>query len=125
MMKWLWLAAFGALGTIARAEISAWVQRAAGAGFPWGTVFVNLFGSFLFGLVWSASEGLANAKDVRLSVLTGFMGAFTTFSTLMFDVEQLGETSRLTAAAGNLALQNVAGIVCMIAGLAVGRVFSA
>lgn len=124
MMKWLLLAAFGALGTVARAEMSAWVQRAAGAGFPWGTVAVNLLGSFLFGLVWSASDGLAHARDVRLSALTGFMGAFTTFSTLMFDVEQLGETSRFGAAASNLALQNAAGIACMIAGLALGRIFS-
>lgn len=124
MTKWLWLSAFGALGTVARAEISAWVQRTAGQGFPWGTVAVNLLGSFLFGLVWSASDGMPRAADVRLSALTGFMGAFTTFSTLVFDVEQLGETSRLAAAAGNLALQNVGGIACMIAGLAAGRVFS-
>ncbi len=107
-------------GTIARAEVSALVQRAM-PGFPWGTVCVNLAGSFLFGLVWAAAEGHQRATDIRLVALTGFMGAFTTFSTLMFDTEQLAELSRFGAAAGNLLIQNVAGLACVAAGLALGR----
>jgi CrcB protein len=121
--KWLLLAVFGALGTIARAEMTLVVQRLTGPAFPWGTVSVNLVGSLLFGLVWAASAGHARAADLRLAALTGFMGAFTTFSTLMFDTEQLAEASRWGAAAGNLALQNVAGLVCVGLGLALGRVF--
>jgi CrcB protein len=121
--KWLLLAVFGALGTIARAEMSLLVQRVTGPSFPWGTVSVNLVGSFLFGIVWAATAGHARAADVRLVALTGFMGAFTTFSTLMFDSEQLAVASRWGAAAGNLAVQNVAGLVCMALGLALGRVF--
>ncbi len=123
MTKWLTLSLFGAIGTIARAELAAWVQRAAGPAFPWGTVAVNLVGSFLFGLVWSATDGMHRGVDVRLAALTGFMGAFTTFSTFIFDVEQLAETSRMAAAAGNLALQCGAGILCMVVGLALGRAF--
>jgi CrcB protein len=120
-MKWVYLAVFGAIGTIARAEVSALIQKAAGPAFPWGTVAVNLLGSFLFGLVWELAVSHARAADIRLAALTGFMGAFTTFSTFMFDTEQLAEAGRLGAAAGNLALQNVAGLVCMVAGLAIGR----
>lgn len=123
MTRWLLLAFFGALGTIARAEMALWVQKASGPAFPWGTVAVNLVGSFLFGLVWSVSEGASRAVDLRLAALTGFMGAFTTFSTFMFDVEQLAEASRFPAAAGNLALQCTAGLACMVAGLAIGRAF--
>lgn len=118
--KWLWLAVFGAIGTIARAELSALIQRAL-PGFPWGTVAVNLAGSFLFGLVWAAAAGHARATDVRLFALTGFMGAFTTFSTFVFDTEQLAEASRWGAAATNLLVQNAVGMVCMVAGLALGR----
>lgn len=121
--KLLLLSVFGALGTIARAEMSALVQRLCGVHFPWGTVSVNLVGSLLFGLVWTSAAGSARVADIRLVALTGFMGAFTTFSTFMFDTEQLAETSRLGAAAGNLALQNVAGFVCMAVGLAIGRAF--
>jgi CrcB protein len=121
--KLILLAVFGALGTIARAELSALVQRLCGPNFPWGTLSVNLVGSLLFGLVWTAAAGSARVADVRLVALTGFMGAFTTFSTFMFDTEQLAEASRFGAAAGNLALQNVAGLVCMAVGLALGRAF--
>ena len=120
-MKWVYLAVFGAIGTIARAEVSALVQRAGGPAFPWGTVGVNLIGSFLFGLIWAATAGQARAADLRLAALTGFMGAFTTFSTFVFDTEQLAEAGRFGAAAGNLVLQNVAGLVCIVAGLAIGR----
>lgn len=121
--KWILLAVFGAIGTVARVEVSALVQRALGPAFPWGTVGVNLIGSFLFGLVWAAAEGHARTTDIRLAALSGFMGAFTTFSTLMFDTEQLAEMSRLGAAAGNLALQNAAGLGLMVLGLTLGRGF--
>jgi len=121
MMRWVYLLVFGAIGTVARAELSALVQRAAGPSFPWGTVVVNLVGSFLFGLIWEAASASPNAADVRLAALTGFMGAFTTFSTFMFDTAGLAEASRFGAAAGNLLLQNGAGLACIWAGLALGR----
>jgi CrcB protein len=121
MMRWVYLVLFGALGTVTRAEVSALVQRAAGPAFPWGTVAVNLVGSFLFGLVWEAAATSPHAADVRLAALTGFMGAFTTFSTFMFDTAGLVESSRFGAAAGNLLLQNGVGLACIWAGLAVGR----
>jgi CrcB protein len=121
IMKWACLAVFGAAGTIARAEVSALIQKAGGTAFPWGTVAVNLLGSLLFGLIWAMAANHARAADVRLMALTGFMGAFTTFSTFMFDTEALAEAGRFGAAAGNLALQNVAGLACVVAGLAIGR----
>ena len=121
--RWLLLAVFGAIGTIARAELGSLVQRLTGPAFPWGTVSVNLVGSLLFGLVWAAAAGHARASDVRLAALTGFMGAFTTFSTFMFDTAELAEASRFGAMAGNLVLQNAAGLVCMTVGLAIGRAF--
>lgn len=123
MTKLLVLSVFGAAGTILRAEMAAFVQRFAGSTFPWGTVAVNLVGSFAFGLVWAATASSARAVDVRFAALTGFMGAFTTFSTFVFDTEQLLEASRFGAAASNLLLQNAVGILCMISGLALGRAF--
>jgi CrcB protein len=121
--KWLVLALFGAVGTIARAEMAAFVQRLAGPSFPWGTVAVNLLGSFAFGLVWAASATSHRSVDIRLAALTGFMGAFTTFSTFMFDTEQLIEGSRWVATSANLLIQNFAGLGCIVAGLVVGRLF--
>ncbi|HVU00224.1 MAG TPA: CrcB family protein [Polyangiaceae bacterium] len=121
IQRWVLLVVFGAIGTVARAEGSAWVQRLSGSTFPWGTVFVNLLGSFAFGFVWSVTAGGARTAELRTAALTGFMGAFTTFSTFMFDGSQLAQASRYGALAGNLILQNGAGLALMFAGLALGR----
>jgi CrcB protein len=116
------MAAAGALGTLARAGVTSLVQRAAGLGFPWGTVTVNLLGCFLFGLAFALLEQRAAIfADARLVVLTGFMGAFTTFSTYAFDVSALFTSGRTLAALANVTLQNIAGVVVLMAGLALGR----
>jgi CrcB protein len=120
--KLLILAGAGALGTVSRVGLSALLQRVLGLGFPWGTVGVNLLGCFLFGLVWAVFESrLKGVPDVRWFLLAGFMGAFTTFSTYVFEVVALLEKSRWLAAGANLALQNGVGIVALMAGIAIGR----
>lgn len=122
MSKILGLALAGALGTLARAGLTRVVQRLAGLGFPWGTLAVNMLGSLLFGLVWAVTERRwPDATDLRLVVLTGFMGAFTTFSTFVFDTAALVQQDRIGAALGNLAVQNVLGLGCVAVGLWVGR----
>lgn len=120
--KLLFIAAAGALGTLARFGLASMVQRLAGPGFPWGTTTVNLSGAFLFGLVWTLAEGrLRLGPEVRLVVLTGFMGAFTTFSTLMFETATLARGAEWLAAGLNLVGQNAVGLAALLLGLAVGR----
>ena len=122
LTKILWLALGGALGTLARAGLSAAVQRAAGASFPWGTLTVNVLGCLLFGWVWAWTEARAQLPaELRLVVLTGFMGAFTTFSTYVFDTGQMLGAGRWAAAAGHLALQNGIGLLCLFVGLSLGQ----
>ncbi len=125
MQRILWLAAAGALGTVARAGLTTLVQRGLGLKFPWGTLSVNVLGCFLFGLVWAITEGRARiSPELRFVVLVGFMGAFTTFSSYAFDTGMLAQDSRLGAAIGNVVLQNAVGIVCLLVGLSVGKVWS-
>lgn len=115
----------GGLGTLARVTLSGFVQRVTSGGFVWGTVVVNVVGCFLFGLVWSLTEPLVRVSaDVRLIVLGGFMGAFTTFSTYVFDLGTLAQDSRFGALIGNLALQNLVGFAFLFAGLGLGRALS-
>ena len=122
--KILWLLAAGALGTLARYALGNWVQQAHGTGFPWGTWVVNILGCMLFGVVWTLSEerGLFSA-DLRLVILTGFMGAFTTFSTYMFDTNQLLRGSQFGAAAANFFGQNLLGFGALLLGAALARIF--
>jgi CrcB protein len=116
------IAAAGAVGTLARYGLSGLVQRFADSEFPWGTLTVNLLGSFLFGVVWSVAEvRIGIGPQLRAVGLIGFMGAFTTFSTFSFEAGQMLRDAQWFSAAGYLLAHNVFGILCLLVGMAVGR----
>ncbi|HWR03336.1 MAG TPA: fluoride efflux transporter CrcB [Humidesulfovibrio sp.] len=124
LQKYFVLCLAGAAGTLARFWVSGYVQRLAGEGFPLGNFLVNLSGCLLFGLVYAVVESRSGLPgDMRLYVLTGFMGAYTTFSTYMFESVALMQHGQWLAASANLLGQTVLGVVCIIAGLALGRLF--
>lgn len=122
MKRLLLLAATGAVGTLARYWLSGIVQRIAGAGFPWGTLVVNGLGCFLFGLVWAlAEERLLISGQTRLILLVGFMGAFTTFSTYIFETQQMLAATKWLLGTANFVLENVAGLALVVLGMMAGR----
>lgn len=122
MTKLLLMAVAGGAGTLSRYFLGGIVQKLYGGPFPWGTFAVNISGTFLFGLVWAIAETrLAFSSEARAVVFMGFFGAFTTFSTLMFESGELLRDSQWALALGNLALQNVTGIIFLFLGLALGR----
>ena len=116
-MLYLYLAAGGVLGTLARYRIGIWVPGWAGTGFPWGTLLVNLVGSFVLGFATRSASVLPVSPEVRGFVTIGFCGAFTTFCTFTFETVgllQQGEWGRgAVYALGSLAL----GLAAMLAGL--------
>ena len=121
-MEWwqrlLWIALAGSLGTVARYGLSGLVHRWAGSGFPWGTLAVNAAGCLLFALVWSlAEERGVISSQARTIVLVGFMGAFTTFSTYMFESGQFLRDGQWSAAMANVLAQNGLGIAALFAGI--------
>lgn len=120
--KLIWIGIAGALGALARYGFGGWVQKHSGGSFPWGTCAVNILGCFLFGLIWSLAEERALiSSHVRIIALVGFMGAFTTFSTFVFETGEFLRDSQWLFAVANVALQNIVGIVCLFLGLAAGR----
>lgn len=113
----------GALGTLTRYVLSAGVQRAAGDGYPWGTLAVNVLGCFLFGLVWSlANERLVIKPETQVILLGGFMGAFTTFSTFIFEAHGFVQEARWLLATGYMFLQMAVGMVSLFFGIALARI---
>ena len=73
-------------------------------------------------MVWAITEQRVRlSTELRWVLLSGFMGAFTTFSTFVFDTEQLGAASRWGAGLGNMAFQNLTGLALLFVGLAIGR----
>jgi CrcB protein len=120
--KLAWLAVAGAVGTLSRYGLSGLVQRVCGESFPWGTLTVNGLGCFLFGLVWTLAEDrLLIRGETRFIILTGFMGAFTTFSTFAFETGVRLEDREWLAALLNLSAQNGLGLILLFLGLALGR----
>ena len=123
LQKLLLLSLAGAAGTLARYGLTGLMQRIAGPGFPWGTFAVNIIGSFIAGLLWAYMSARANIDPtLRIVVLVGFMGAFTTFSTLMLETGEMIRGTEWLRAIGTVALHNIVGFVCVMAGLWAGRI---
>jgi CrcB protein len=111
----------GCLGALARYGLEGLVSRRAGA-FPWGTFVVNVSGSFLLGLsVTLLGERLAVAPWLRAAVAIGFLGAYTTFSTLSLESYRLLETRSYALAGANLVGSVTAGLVALYGGVVLGR----
>jgi fluoride exporter len=76
----------GGIGSIARYVSQKWFNENYPQPFPWGTFTVNLLGCFLIGIIYAASEKTSLlSPHVRLLLITGFCGGFTTFSTFAFE----------------------------------------
>lgn len=122
MQRILLIALGGSAGAVARYVAAGLTQRLAGGSFPLGTFVVNALGCLLFGLLWGIMEDRAAiGPQTRMMVLTGFMGAFTTFSTYAFESASLLRTGQWAYAAANIVGQNVLGIAFLFAGLALAR----
>jgi len=116
------LALAGAAGTLCRFGLSGLMNTILGKSFPWGTLVVNAVGCLLFGLIAPQIETrFSLSPQARLVLLTGFLGAFTTFSTFAFETtEKIHEHAWMIVTA-NVMAQNVLGIVCVLAGMALAR----
>ena len=117
----LCVALAGAVGSLARWGMSHGAQSLLGHRWPWGTLVVNVLGCFLFGLVIEVSRGRVDEAFLRLLLLTGLAGAFTTFSTFAFDTWQLHHDRGLLWAGLNVTLHLAAGLSALVLGLAAGR----
>ena len=116
MERFFWICIGSAAGGGARYFASGWALKALGPAFPYGTLAVNLIGSFLVaGLMFAGVEGALMPPTVRLALTTGVMGGFTTYST--FNHETL---ACMQQGAWLLAVANVLTtvLVCLIAGFA-------
>lgn len=108
----------GAAGTLLRAGCSGLVTRLLGPGFPWGTLAVNVAGSFAFGAImgWVRSRH-AVPDSVETVLLVGLLGGFTTYSSYAFQSVELLEGGRTAQALGYMLATNLAALVAAWAGL--------
>lgn len=115
---WLWIAAGGFGGAVCRYGLTVWFQRRLPSRLPLGTLTVNVLGAFLLG--WMAGAGIGGTAALAAGV--GFMGAFTTFSTLEWESLRLALGREWTVLAAYLALTLVLGLVAAWGGYELGSV---
>ncbi len=120
---YLVVAVGGAIGAVARLAVATVVRRLAGPDFPWGTLAVNLTGSFLLGLLVAllVSRSLHNPDLFRYGLGVGFLGAYTTFSTFELEGHDLMASGKSAWSLLYLVGSVVAGFIAIKLGLMLGR----
>ena len=122
MTKFLLLGAAGFVGTLARYFLQGVIQTNAGSAFPFGTPIVNVSGCFVLGML----NGLFTDRFLidpqwRICFTIGFCGAFTTFSTLVFETVQLASGREFFLAATNVMASLVLGFNYLWLGIVAAR----
>lgn len=122
MTRFLWICLGGAAGTGARYLLSGWLARTAGPGFPWGTLAVNVLGSFLLGLIMQVALATETfPPTLRLALTTGVMGGFTTYSTFNYETLQYFQQDEWLLGLANLGVTVAACLIAGVLGLFAGR----
>ena len=116
------VAAGGAVGAVGRYLIAAQALRLLGPNFPWGTLTVNVLGSFAMGVIVELSAlRLSLSPPSRAFLVIGLLGGFTTFSAFSLDVRVLLERNEISRAALYALVSVVLSVGALFAGLAVTR----
>ncbi len=121
-MHLLYIGVFGGLGCVMRYLASSWTYQLLGRNFPYGTLLVNVLGSFLLGLLLTFGiRGTYLTPEIRLGIAVGFMGGFTTFSTFSYETLRFLEDGNFLQAGINISLNIVLCLLFTFIGVAVAR----
>ncbi len=121
-MHILYVGIGGFCGAVARYALDTWITDATHAAFPWGTLAINVTGSFALGLLFAlTAERGPLPEDLRLPLGVGFFGAYTTFSTFALESLRLAESGSWLLALVNIVGSVLLGVAAVAAGIALGR----
>ena len=121
MIIYLWIAIGSALGGMARFALSGFVANQFGATFPWGTIIVNITGSFVIGFVHTLTgpDGRVFASGTsRQFMMTGILGGYTTFSSFSLQTLNLANDGEWARAGGNVMFS----VVCCLVAVWLGHI---
>ena len=114
-----------AAGANARYWLSNWFVVRFGPAFPWGTLFINVSGGLVIGLVLTVlGQRLVADPTYRLLLVTGFLGAYTTFSTFTYETTALIQQGEYGSAAANVAGSVALGLAATLGGIWLGRLLA-
>lgn len=119
--KWLLVMVGGSLGAASRYGVGLLTARLWGTGFPWGTMVVNLAGCFIIGLLFAlADRSRLLTPDVRLLLITGYLGALTTFSSFSLETVNAGRAGLALQSLTNILINNAGGLALTYLGMRLG-----
>ena len=121
LVPWMAVAAGGATGACLRFGTTLWLGVPAMPAWPWATFSVNLLGSFMFGLLTVVLASMTNSDAWRLAIMTGMLGALTTFSTFSFELVRMVEVKAHVLAASYALTSVIACVTLAGLGLTIGR----
>jgi fluoride exporter len=111
----------GSLGAVSRYGVGLLTAKVWGTHFPWGTLMVNLAGCFLIGLIFALADRVRFlTPDVRLLVITGYLGALTTFSSFSIETVNAGRSGMALLPLVNILINNVGGFALTFLGIWLG-----
>ncbi len=111
----------GSLGAASRYTVSLLTARFLGSSFPYGTLAVNLAGCFLIGFIFALAERFRMlTPDIRLLIITGYLGALTTFSSYSLETLNAARTGMVSQAVMNILINNIGGLGLTFLGLLLG-----
>ena len=122
-MNWQILLSVGAggfFGAVSRFTLSGWAQRITGSSFPYGTLTVNMLGSFLIGFLLLYFEQSV-APQQKALIITGFLGALTTFSTFSLETVLMLQQNLYLKAFSNISLNVLLCVIATIMGMVLFR----
>jgi CrcB protein len=123
-MIYLLIALGGAIGSLLRYLLGGSVQRMSASGFPIGTMFVNVSGCFVIGILVRQFMNMQLAPDLRAFLIVGFCGGFTTFSTFSADTLGLIEGGEYGRATGYVVLSVGLCLLATLAGMTTMRLIA-
>ncbi len=121
-MKIALIGIFGVLGVMARFYLGNVITKSISSDYPFGTFVINMLGAFLIGVIYViGTERLFLPDDIRLGLMIGFLGGFTTFSAYCIEVARLIEDARYFYAILYFGLSPILGVIAVFSGLALTR----
>ena len=116
MIGLLLIALGGALGSVLRFGVITLTYKFFDIHFPWGTIFANLIGCFVIGFIWAVLDTFDEPKNLKLFLITGLLGGFTTFSSFALENFNMLRAGEIKLVAANVLISNIAGIFLVFVG---------
>lgn len=125
IVHFLYISVGAIIGANLRYLVGVWASQRWGAGFPYGTLLVNVIGCLLIGLFYGLGATRLNiTPELRLFFAVGFLGAFTTFSSFGYESISLLRSGDLFLGVLNIAANNLVGLLAVVIGLWLARLVS-